>query len=83
MLALVNSQVMFQSGISLCLTFHADEPLHADTVRAVSIRHQPVSDIPHVPDGKGGYTVIQRVSIRHQPVSDIPRTPINPINLCL
>ena len=36
----------FQSGISLCLTFHAGDAGSGGSACEVSIRHQPVSDIP-------------------------------------
>ena len=38
---------LFQSGISLCLTFHrVQNRSYLEDHRGVSIRHQPVSDIP-------------------------------------
>ena len=37
----------FQSGISLCLAFHFSNGIQPAQVYEVSIRHQPVSGIPH------------------------------------
>ena len=62
----------FPSGISLCLTFHL-AILRAGlnpAISFVSIRHQPVSDIPL--GIRGVCRLSEKVSIRHQPVSDIP-----------
>ena len=68
---------LFQSGISLCLTFHRHIRRARRRTERVSIRHQPVSHIPwEVLQSDGSIATL--VSIRHQPVSHIPSDPVAP-----